>query len=104
MISVKGKLTISTKFRVVESYGRQAKVAEDNYITTDETGTIRLSLWEQWIGELGGYHEKFVKLYNVVSKEYSGSKFLTTSAETFKKDIEEAELGKINVVIPVREK
>ena len=87
MISVQGKLTFSSKIRLVQSYGKQTKLAEENYIS-DNTGTVKLTLWENWINEFETAGGKFIKIFNLVVKEFEGKKYLATSVDTFMTELE----------------
>ena len=87
LVSVVGKLTTEYRARKeVIIYGKTTPLSEKNFIA-DSTGTISLTLWDEWIGYFDdqvadGNH--YFKFHNLILKSFDPlGKYLTTCSEMF---------------------
>ena len=95
LVSVAGKVVpCPSKFRIVESFGKQKKLTDQN-LFADDTGSISLTLWEEWINYFDDNGDYF-KLFNVVVKFYNDQLYLSTCSQSFAEVYEDC----VEVAIP----
>ena len=82
LVSVKGKVVIDVSAeRKVFAYGKYCRVADNNFIV-DQSGSMKLTFWEQWIDYFNGKSGSF-ELYNFAVKKFDDNIYLTTCSDSF---------------------
>ena len=84
LVSVKGKLKIENKVRIIQSsYNSTESKISSNNVITEETATIKFTLWEHWIQLFQCKSSQCVKVFNAVVKHFDGKLNLSSCAEMF---------------------
>ena len=88
---------MADKIRTVEVSNRKLQIADCH--VSDTSGTIELTLWEEWINFFKSNETCLYKIFNLAVKEFDGSIHLSTCSETFVKE-SDMELCDIKEEIP----